>query len=192
MRLVLIVLLGAVVSIMSLGIAPLALATTPADATIGLSPPSCVPPSCQGFIVTFSVTQNAQCPVGGFVVGSVTQNGPLGSKTFSVFNPSDPSQPLPCGVSLTEQLGVHPVAPLSACDYPFVGTYTFEFSGTTHDVTGAPVATFDVTSTYTVSPCASVPSVPQFPFGIAALFGLAIPLLFVLRRRGLASRPRPT
>jgi len=186
MRLFRIVVLGTLASMMALGIAPLALATS-ADAQIMYAPTSCAPPGCIGFTVTFSVTQNDQCPSGGSVTGTVTESGPLGSNSFTVTNPSDPSQPLPCGTPLTQSLGVHPVYPQTACDIPFAGTYSFEFSGSTQDAAGAPISgsSFDVKSTYVIPPCASV---PQFPLGMAMLFALTIPLLLALRRRGPAFR----
>ena len=168
---------------LAIGIAPLAMATTPPDATITFSPTSCAPPSCIGFGVTFLVAQNDQCPSGGFVTGAVTESGPLGSTTFSVYNPSDTSEPLPCGTSLGQLLGVHPLYPATACDLSFAGTYTFEFSGTTYGPTGGPVGIFDVKATYFVPPCTSV---PQFPLGMAALFALAIPMFLALRKWGPA------
>ena len=174
--------LGTLATMIALGFAPLALAVTPADATITYSPASCAPPGCIGFTVTFLVSQNDQCPAGGSVAGTVTESGPLGSNTFSVFNPIDTGQPLPCGTPLSQLFGVHPVFPNTACSVPFAGTYNFEFSGSTDDPAGAPTgAVFDVTSTYTIPPCVSV---PQFPLGMAALFALVIPLLLVLRRWG--------
>jgi len=182
-----VVMLATLASMLALGIVPLAVATTPADATIMFAPTSCAPPGCLGFGVTYMVAQNAQCPAGGVVIGTVSESGPTGSDTFTVFNPSDTSQPLPCGTALVQAIFVHPVYPNTACDVPFAGTYKFEFSGHVVLPTGAGGSSFDVKTTYVVPPCISV---PQFPLGMAALFALAIPLVLAVRKWGPVPKVR--
>jgi len=186
MRSIRVAMLVTTVLMLALGFAPLALATTPANASIMFSPTSCAPPGCIGFSATYLVAQNAQCPAGGTVTGTISESGPTGSVTFPVYNPGDTGQPLPCGTPIIQAIFVHPVYPKTACDLSFAGTYKFEFSGSTQEPTGAPTgSSFDVKTTYVVPPCVSV---PQFPFGMAVLFALAIPGLLVLKKWGPVSK----
>jgi hypothetical protein len=169
------VVLVSALSVLLVATIPAALAIPTADASIMFSPPSCAQPGCTGFNIQFTVVQDSNCPSGGFYSGTETVTPPGGS-------PSTLTLPTTaCGSSVIENNGIHPPEGVNVCTIPFAGTWTYEFSGSTQNAAGAGVSVFDVTNTYTVTPCA--PSVPEFPAGLALLVAVSVPLLLILRSR---------
>ena len=148
-----VILVSVLSGILVLGM-PVALAVPTATTSLVFSPPSCAQPGCTNFNITFTVTQDSNCPAGGFYTGTETITPPGGSPSSSSFPPTA------CGSSIVGSNGIHPVSGQDVCTIPFAGTWTYEFSGQTHVATGASVVVFDVTGTYTVTPC-PLPGVPR-------------------------------
>jgi hypothetical protein len=135
------------------------------------SPPTCDEPTCVGFSMSFTDSIDSNCPSGGFYSFTYTETPPSGP----IF--TGPEGPFSCGsTQFFAPTGPHPGG--LEC-----GTYNFEFDGTTSDVTGAPVATFDYHASLTVGCPTSVPEFGSTSAMVAAVSLLALVLLQVRAQR---------